>query len=61
MPSELFNLECTVLDKLGRKKKTYHVGVYNRIEAVENAKQTIINSVSETVTFEVFVIEHFFP
>lgn len=56
----VYNLECVVVDKLGRAKQTKHVGVYSSLEEVENAKQTLLKATTLPLKFEVYFIEHIF-
>ena len=54
---QVYNLEARVLDKLGRVKKSIHIGVYDSIEAVEVAKLGYSQS-NPGSTFEVYICEH---
>lgn len=57
--SVVYNLESKVIDKLGRAKKTEHVGVFDTMEKVEEAKRRILES-NPGVIFEVYFCEHLF-
>lgn len=53
----VYNLEMQTRDKMQRIKKTMHVGVFNSLDAVEIAKNKILESNPGT-TFEVYPCEH---
>lgn len=53
----VYNLEMQVRDKMNRIKKTSHVGVYETLEAIENAKTKALAD-NPGVTFEVYSCEH---
>lgn len=53
----VFNLEMQVRDKKNRVKKTSHVGVFETIEAIEEAKSKILADKPNT-TFEIYPCEH---
>lgn len=57
----VFNLEYSIVDKLGRAKTSTHVGVFGSLEELEVAKKKILEENNNNVTFEVYTIEHFFP
>ena len=52
---ELFILEAKYLDKLNRAKKNHIVGVFDNLNKLENAKNTILNTPHEynSVSFSV--------
>lgn len=53
----VYNLEKQVRDKLGRVKKSEHVGVFRSLDDLERVR----NEISEkdpTLTFEVYSCEH---
>jgi hypothetical protein len=60
MRSCVYNLEYSVLDKIGRAKKSTHVGVFASVPAVEEAKAKIMRETKEEVSFNVYVIEDVF-
>lgn len=53
----VYNLEMQMRDKMQRIKKTAHVGVFSSLEAIENAKNKILENAPGT-TFEVYPCEH---
>lgn len=53
----VYNLEYSILDKIGRAKKTSHVGVFADIESVEKAKFKILDQVKDKLSFKVYVIQ----
>lgn len=57
MTSCIYNLEYNILDKLGRAKKTTHVGIFSNLELVEQAKTSILEKVDGKLSFNVHVIE----
>lgn len=56
----VFNLHYIETDKIGRKKRSKHVGVFKDLQEVDLAKQKLLN-IDSTIIFEVFIIEHLFP
>lgn len=54
---QVYNLEAQVLDKLGRVKKTMHIGVYDSLESLELAKLCTSQS-NPGITFQVHICEH---
>lgn len=60
MRSCVYNLEYSVLDKIGRAKKTLHVGVFSNVPAVEEAKSKIMLDAKEEISFNVHVVEDLF-
>ena len=56
-----YNLECVILDKLGRTKKVSHVGIFSSMESVEGAKTNLINEHGDkNVSFNIHIIENWF-
>ena len=53
----VYNLEMQIRDKKNRVKKTSHVGVFETIEAVEEAKSKELEK-KPNVTFEIYPCEH---
>ena len=54
----VYNLEYKVIDKLGRGKAFFHVGVFNTPEAVDLAKHKIMaEQHDKPITFDVYAIE----
>jgi hypothetical protein len=53
----VYILEYKTLDSMNRSKKTVHVGVYSTLEAVEAAKQIVLNE-QPNVSFEIYTSEH---
>jgi len=53
----VYNLEFKVLDKLGRLKKSVHVGVFDDLNKLDKVKGQIAAS-NPGVTFEVYPCEH---
>lgn len=53
----IYNLEYSILDKIGRAKKTSHVGIFADTESVEKAKTKILELVKDKLSFKVYVIE----
>jgi hypothetical protein len=53
-------LEATWRDKIGRNKKQSIIGVYAKLEDIENAKQKVSNTAHKykSVTFNVQSEEH---
>lgn len=60
MRSCVYNLEYNILDKIGRAKKTIHVGVFSSVEEVESVKSAIMLTAEEDISFNVFVVEDLF-
>jgi hypothetical protein len=54
---QVYNLEAQIHDKLGRVKKTWHVGVYGNLELLEKAKVQTSQS-NPGVNFQVYICEH---
>lgn len=52
----IYNLEYNILDKLGRAKKTTHVGIFSDLDRVEKAKEAIATKISDRLSFNVYVI-----
>jgi hypothetical protein len=53
-----YNLEYSVLDKLGRAKNTHHVGVYRTEEDVEKAKVSVQEANTDhSISFQVYIID----
>lgn len=53
----VYNLEMQVRDSMKRIKKTFHIGVYETLDAIEIAKtKALIHNPG--VTFEVYSCEH---
>jgi len=57
----IFNLECSVLDRIGRATATRHIGVFKTEEEVEQAKvkEQEINKKSR-LAFSVYLINKYF-
>ena len=55
----VYNLEMQVRDKMNRIKKTSHVGVYDSIENIEEAKSKMLE-INPDNTFDVHSIDHLF-
>ena len=56
-----YNLECVILDKMGRTKKVSHVGIFSSMELVEEAKTKLINEYGDkNVSFNIHIIENWF-
>lgn len=53
----VYILEYKTLDIMNRSKKTAHVGVYSTLDAVEIAKQGILDE-HPNVAFEIYTSEH---
>lgn len=53
----VYNLEYKVRDKLGRTKKSVHVGVFNDLDKLEVAKVQVSKS-NPGVTFDVYQSNH---
>lgn len=57
----LFNLEYSILDKLGRAKSTRHVGVFKSESEVEQAKlKTQGLNATHKISFKVHFIDKYF-
>lgn len=58
----LYNLEYSVVDKLNRSKKKYHVGVFKSEDEVEQAKTKILSSLDgdDGIMFTVYISENIF-
>ena len=57
----IYNLEFSILDKLGRAKSTNHVGIFKTDAEIEVAKQrTIQENLKHKVSFKIFPIENIF-
>lgn len=55
----VYNLHYIETDKLGRKKRSKHVGVFKDLQQVSSAQQKLLD-IDPTIIFEVFIIEHLF-
>jgi hypothetical protein len=55
----VYNLEYKVLDKMGRVKKTLHVGVFGDLDKLESAKNEVI-TINPGVVFDVHSIDYIF-
>ena len=56
-----YNLECVILDKMGRTKKVSHVGIFSSMESVEEAKTKLISEHGDrNVSFNIHIIENWF-
>lgn len=54
----IYNLEYSILDKLGRAKSSRHVGLYRTEEEVEQAKlKTEQDNTDHKVSFQVYIID----
>lgn len=53
----VYNLEMQIRDKKNRVKKTSHVGVFDTMDALQEAKEKLLEK-SPNVTFEVYFCEH---
>lgn len=57
----IYNLEYSILDKLGRAKSKHHVGVFKTIEEVEKAKVDLQSTKTEhQLSFQVYIIDNIF-
>ena len=57
----IYNLEYSILDKLGRAKSTNHVGIFKTDAEIEAAKErTIQGNPKHKVSFKIFPIENIF-
>jgi len=57
----IYNLEYSILDKLGRAKSTKHVGVFKTEADIEVAKErTLQENSKHKISFKVFVIDNIF-
>jgi hypothetical protein len=57
----IYNLEYSILDKLGRAKSTNHVGIFKTDAEIEAAKErTIQENSNHKVSFKIFPIENIF-
>ena len=52
----IFNLEYSILDKIGRAKKTTHVGIFDSIDTIEKAKSDIASRINDKLSFTVHII-----
>ncbi len=58
---QIFNLEYSILDKLGRAKSTSHVGIFKTEADIEIAKEKIIKkNPKHKVSFKIFLIYNIF-
>ena len=55
--NSVYILEYKIHDKLGRTKKTCHVGVYDSLDKLEQAKVSVVSN-TENVVFTVYNSEH---
>lgn len=54
----IYNLECKVLDKLGRAKKTFHGGIFNSEDTLQQGKEKVLEESKDlSLRFEVFIID----
>ena len=54
----IYNLECKVLDKLGRAKKTFHGGIFSSEDALQLGKEKVLeDSKDVSLRFEVYIID----
>lgn len=57
----IYNLEYELLDKIGRAKKTSHVGVFSDLDKVEEVKQRILIAYSnDKIKFNVHLVQELF-
>lgn len=57
----IFNLECSVMDKLGRATATKHIGMFKTEEEVEKAKvKTQTLNKKGRLAFTVYFIDKYF-
>lgn len=57
---QFFILEYKEVDTKGREKNSRHVGVFSSLEAIENAKQSILAKTNKNLSFHVHVSESWF-
>lgn len=54
----IYNLEYSILDKLGRAKGSKHVGLFTKEDDVEAAKtKTQANITDHKISFQVYIID----
>jgi len=54
----MYNLEYRILDKLGRTKKTFHVGLFITDDKLQQAKSKVIEDNKENnIAFDVYAVD----
>lgn len=54
---DIYNLEYSILDKLGRQKIVRHGGIFKTDDAIQRAKERIINeNAGKKLLFQIYLI-----